>query len=256
MSRIHKAGSIWVDPQKPVLIQWENRTAKDTAAVTAAAVKPAFDQENARTAARLLMEEARRKARDIIKNASWEASQMIAEAKQNTGAIAGEARRQGYDDGYKEGMEIGRREYEKACQNALDAVNTLKAEWNGFINSMEAEFVDLVISTAEKVLKYEIDRSENACINMIRSVLSDIKSKDSITVRVHPDNYSGLCGLTENPPPGREWMADINIVVDAGMDIGDCLIETGCGMIDAGTAVQMEQISKAFRQLLPSSSGG
>lgn len=250
MSKIHKADNIWVDPRRPVLIYTDNHTTGGIGLAVSA--DPELKLEESRRTAEKFIEDARNQAQSILNHATKEASEVLTSAKQEADKILEEAHRQGYTAGLEEGAAQGRNEYEKSCSTVLEALTAIQMERNNIIDSMEEEFIALVLDAAEKVLKYELDRCDNAFVNMIKNALSGIRAPGNLTLRIHPDQYAGVYELTENPPSGKEWIREMRIIQDANMDIGDCRIETGCGVVDIGISTQLEQISKAFRHLLPS----
>jgi flagellar assembly protein FliH len=206
--------------------------------------------EDGRRAAELMLADARQKAQEIMKHASWDASEIIAAAKEEADRTVEESRCKGYQDGLEQGRTEGKKEYEQSCLAAAETVISLEAERNHVIEGMEEEFVNLVLDTAGKVLKAELDRNDDAFANMVNHALCGVRAPENLTLRIHPSRYPGISALAESPPSGKEWISDMNIIQDEDMDPMDCRIETGCGTMDTGISTQLEQIGKAFRRLL------
>jgi len=243
LSKIHKSYNISVAYEKPVIIQGNLSRhldlAVDNKANTLAAEK----------SAEAILAEANQKAQEIIKHASRDASRIVDAARREADQIRSEAEAQGYREGFGKGRLEGQKEYEQACLEAMEAAVSLTKRQNQYIDGMEEEFVTLVLDTAAKILKKEIDRNDEAFTGIIRQALDSIRVPEGIVIRIHPCKYDQVNEMMQSIST-RGTESDIRIVQDDGMDQTDCIIETCCGIMDVGVKTQLDQIGKAFRRLL------
>lgn len=251
MSSIHKAGSILIDLKRPVLICSEGHRSNGNADLEAA-VNPKSIVEDAQKAAEGILLDAKRQSQKILEKASADASQILASAQTEANRLAEEAKSQGYAEGFERGRAEGQKEFEESCHRVLKTLGEIVAERNNLISGLEKEVIDLVLDMADKVIRYELDRNDDAFVKMIQSALSTLRAPGYVIIKVHPDLYPKVCRLTDDSSPGKGWMKDIHVEQDDSLDPFDCLIETGCGTLDVGISTQLEQIGKAFRQLMSS----
>ena len=149
---------------------------------------------------------------------------------------AGEAYERRREEGYRDGVEEGRLEHaEKVMETVLSSVE--------YIEGIEATLVNVVAVAVRKVIG-EIDENERI-VRIVRNAL--------VTVRVAPADEKavreGLASMLASVPGGASFL---DVVPDARLERGACLLESELGVVDASLETQLKALENALRSKIAS----
>lgn len=160
--------------------------------------------------------------------------------------IETKAYHQGYREGEKAGMEVARKEVTPKIRNLDEALRELESIKKHFSLALEREALGLALAVAKKIVGYEVQKSGDAIIKVVREALGKVVDDTHIRVRVHPTQVQ----LIEN---ARSQFADLvtnteSIIFESDQSLtpGGCLIETNFGDIDARLETQFRVIEEAL----------
>ena len=163
-------------------------------------------------------------AREILEGARQSAQAILAEADQRRREISESAR--------QEGFRAGIAEWDRALQAARNAQEALDTTY-------EAEIVRLAVKIAEKIIGEELRTRPEAIVSIARECLRSIRHEHSLTIRVNPKEneevQQGLESLAKVAGAERR----IQIVPDATVGRGGCIVESIEGAIDARLETQL-----------------
>jgi type III secretion protein L len=191
-------------------------------------------------AAKELVASAKAECDAIIKDAKAERDKIISAANCEAGKIIETAKKtyeaeknRGYGDGVSKGKE------EMADQ--LMAFATKSAE---SFTKLEKDVIEVVTRAIRKILG-DVDKNE-LITNVVKNALKLVKSQKQAVLKVAPSEARFLrdrvCELTKDTP-GIEFL---DIVSDAHLEPGSCLLETDLGVVDASIAVQIAAVEKSL----------
>jgi flagellar assembly protein FliH len=115
------------------------------------------------------------------------------------------------------------------------------------VDSIEPKLAKLSLDIAEKVLRYELERNDEAFMSILTHALDQVRDEDHITLRVNTAEYSRYFNSRDTAKirtPNANVTA--HVVLDSSVEPGGCLIENEGGMIDTGVRAQLEQVSRAL----------
>ena len=149
---------------------------------------------------------------------------------------AGEAYERRREEGYRDGVEEGRLEHaEKVMETVLSSVE--------YIEGIEATLVNVVAVAVRKVIG-EIDENERI-VRIVRNAL--------VTIRVAPADEKavreGLASMLASVPGGASFL---DVVPDARLERGACLLESELGVVDASLETQLKALENALRSKIAS----
>jgi type III secretion protein L len=170
-------------------------------------------------------------ARNILDAAEKRAEEIIHEAEQ----VYAQRHEQGYADGKAEGkMEHA----EKLMETVMSSLE--------FIEGVETTVVDVVNQAVRKVIG-ELEDDERI-VRIVRTALTTVRNQQHVTVRVAPSDApavsTALAALLQSAPGKTSFL---DLVPDARLEPGSCLLESELGVVDAGLETQLKALENAFR---------
>ena len=150
---------------------------------------------------------------------------------------AGEAYERRREEGYRDGVEEGRLEHaEKVMETVLSSVE--------YIEGIEATLVNVVAVAVRKVIG-EIDENERI-VRIVRNALVTVRNQQ------HADEKAvreGLASMLASVPGGASFL---DVVPDARLERGACLLESELGVVDASLETQLKALENALRSKIAS----
>jgi type III secretion protein L len=181
---------------------------------------------------------------NIIKQAQSERDAIISDAKEEKKKIIDEAKatyefekRRGCEDGLSSGKE------EMADQ--LMELATKSAE---SMTKIEKDVVDVVARAIKKSLG---DADKNELItSVVRNALKMVKSQKQAVLKVSPSEVSFLRDRIDELTRDTPSIEFLDIISDAHLSPGSCLLETDLGVVDASVAIQIAAIEKSLGRMI------
>lgn len=159
-----------------------------------------------------------------------------------------ELRKQAFDDGYRDGFEIGSAEGRAALEaqaeelrNAVRAVGEASAR---MLETHEDALVELAFAAACRVLG-EAVLTRDGVRGAVRQALRELRSRERLVLRLPPLAYRQLTDDAEFAAALREEHG-LDFVADERLEPAGCLIETAGGALDARLEVQLQQLAAAL----------
>lgn len=214
----------------------------------------------ARKQADSILQEAEKKAEEILQEANIQAEKIKAQAT-NDGYSAGfeNGKQEGYSQGYSQGQEEATQaiydkmqaEIENAVKKAEKIIALAENEVNNNLMEAERTIIDIILETVNKVLADEVIKNPSVILPIVHQALEKVCNQDQIVIRVNPECYDVL--LEKKSELQKIVMSGQPLVIkaDSSLAMGDCVIDTQSGMVDARLSTKIEQLEKTVRNLLP-----
>lgn len=157
-----------------------------------------------------------------------------------------EARRTGYNDGYK----MAQAEAEQ-IRKELDAERIrLEEDYDRLVEELEPEFIDTITAIYNHIFQVELENNRNILVHLIETTLRKVESSRTFIVHVSKDDYAFVNmqkkALTEGAISGR---GVLEVVEDITLRKNECMIETDGGIFDCGVGTQLEELTKKLKLL-------
>jgi flagellar assembly protein FliH len=157
------------------------------------------------------------------------------------------ARKEGRD----EGLAQGRADFDKKLagerQTVAQAIRDFARERETYFHRVEAEVVRLALAIARKILHREAQVDPLLLAGVVRVGLDNVAAGTRARLRVHPDQIQAwheFFSLQPDLPSRPELMGD------ATLGPGHCLLETELGSTDLTLETQLQEIEQGFFDLL------
>ena len=228
--------------------------------------EPGENEELART--RVMKDEiirdAERMAEERLLQAQEEAEALRAQTESELSAWweerrsqdaeeAEQARKLGYQNGYREGIlkadEEVRQEYAGMIEEAsgvLEQAYRLKTQ---IVQEAEPFLIELSAAIAEKVIGRQLTLEPDFIRDMARSVLSRRREKGVVTLCVAPQHFAYFHEAREELLLAVDSQAELVILPDSTVADYGCVVRTEFGSIDARIDTQLKEIKQALGAL-------
>lgn len=145
--------------------------------------------------------------------------------------------------GYTEGRE------EALLDQAEKMIETVGRTVDYFAR-VENDMVELVMQAVRKVVD-GFDSRETVMI-VVRNALAVVRNQKHMTLRLHPDEVEVVRARVNELLAAYPGVGYLDIMADARLLRGACILESEIGMVEASLDGQIEALRKAFQRTLGS----
>ncbi|MFN2449732.1 MAG: FliH/SctL family protein [Candidatus Baltobacteraceae bacterium] len=209
----------------------------------AAEALPQIDAEAARAEAAQLVDDASADAARLLEDARERALQLVDDGLARVAEIESSARQSGFDQGMGDGRAAAGAEMDEMLETMRGLVEMARVERYKIIEGAEPEIVRLALHVCERILNAHILVQPETVLEMARSAISRLVTRETVTVRVHPADIA----LMRDHRDRLMSMNDIDnlrLVEDQRVDRGGVVIDTESGTIDAKISTQLRQVRR------------
>jgi len=167
--------------------------------------------------------------------------------------IEDEARKNGFEGGYAEGHELGKKEAEKATRAREDkklreTVAMLESVAGGLADpladaadALEPELLALVTALARKVVQSELETRPEQIRTVLEGALAQLPGRNQeVRVHLNPEDQALVEAYGERADARITW------VPDAGLARGGCRLESGAASVDASLEQRLQHAVEAL----------
>lgn len=157
---------------------------------------------------------------------------------------------QRFEEGVQEGKRVQEEEMRSVINSAAEAfqqaVLSVEEGKKDLIRELEPQIINFCLKAVEMIVGREIDAASANLEKLIKPILTKVSDATRIIVKVNPQDLNQL----------REFSSDIvddgkieslEIVSDADISLGGCIVETDVGTIDATLETRIEQMKEAVQ---------
>ena len=178
--------------------------------------------------------EAGLNARQILEAAAKEAQALLDDAERRHSVIVDGARQEGFRQGIAD--------WDDALEAARQALLALEVKY-------EPEIIRLAVKIAGKIIGEELRLRPETIVSIARECLRSVRHEHSLTLRVNPtatdEVQRNLDSLAEVTVSGRR----IQVMADASVASGGCIIDSVVGIIDARLETQLKCLEEILLRI-------
>ena len=156
---------------------------------------------------------------------------------------------QARDEGYREGLEAGRREGEAQVQNERAALSQLTNGLTELINDFEQGLANDVLAMslelAKLIVRHSVKVKPDLVLSVVREAVGSLPGVDQqTTILLHPADAALLRKLAD----GDKTLGELpwKIIEDAQIERGGCRLETSTTEVDATLETRWRRIIAAL----------
>ncbi len=218
------------------------------------------EQQQAEERARQIVDRAQLEAKEIVSEAEERAEALLEEAKkrakQQKEKTLEEARRQGYGDGYEEGLNIGRRKMKRLRKKLKDytsRLRELKLQGEGLRRQLvlqaRDDLLDLSVRIAEKILRSQIDLQPERIEDIVTDLLQKTTGAE-VVVKAAPSSVLLLQQSRETLRGVLPEDCRLGFESDNSLAPGECIVRSDSGTLDARLGPQLEKFRQRLRRTI------
>ncbi len=187
-------------------------------------------------------------AHGYIQTANEKAKQIIYNARVEAEQLKEEARSEGYAQGLKEGRQAAAAEQQTNNEEVRGVLTRVEQYRQSLYQTLESDVLSLSMDVAEKIVNIEIDRNDQVFKDIIKKAIASIRHADDFSLYVSKDEYDRYFN------DGGQWLRDeasvknVDIIADANLPAGSCIIEADSEIVDAGIPMQLNKISQYLNE--------
>lgn len=199
---------------------------------------------------------AKKIAFDLVEKARWEADEILHaakdEAEKESGAIrdaaAEEGRKDGFEKGKQEGFvqgEIeGKSAYSEQTKTLHSLMESLSAERKKLVGDLQPMLVELVGSALQRCLG-QIAQDGQLVLGFVREALTKAQDRVQLKLHLNPED------MAEVEAKRKELQlsvgaGEMELIADARIERGGCVLETEAGMVDVRLSTVVEQVKESL----------
>ena len=202
------------------------------------------------------VEEAESQANEILTHALTEKEKVMNELKHqknNWLHEKEELKKQAFDQGRKDGYELGKAEgkehYLQLIEQANENIFLAKSEFNKKLDSLEETVLSVGMVVAEKILGRKLEEEPTIFLDVVKNAIKEVKEKSEIKIFVHPNNYPLILENKQLLQTLTNNNQDLIIFMDSDLKEGACWIDSSAGRLDASIDTQLTEIKEKLLQL-------
>ncbi|MFB9273612.1 flagellar assembly protein FliH [Cohnella cellulosilytica] len=204
-----------------------------------------------------IIADAEHTAEEIVRQAKADAAELKAAAERDAEAwwqsrreeddrAREEASRQGYDEGYRNGAneaeEQLKRQYDERLREAEAIVAQAYQAKEAIIVEGESFLVELSCAIAEKIVQRKLSKAPEMSMKLFEKALARRKEQGVIVLCVSPSQFAYVQAAKDELALVLDAQAELQVVPDASIKEGGCIVRSAFGSIDARVDTQLEAI--------------
>lgn len=183
--------------------------------------------------------------------------QYVQEAKKTIDEYYQTEMQKAYEEGLKKAeqeamnmIEEAKAEKERILEEVINLKENLKNEYQEELRNTEKELLDLSLNIAEKIINYEVEKSDNYVLGIVKDALDKVMSKKDVIVKLSTADYYTVLSNKKYLMANVKGFGEVDLVQDESMEPGSLIIDTPLGVIDGSIQVRMDNIQKVIMNIL------
>jgi flagellar assembly protein FliH len=190
------------------------------------------------------IEQAMCEADEIRERAQQEAASILENAKLKSIEDCEQAKRSGFEQGFKEGYASGLEEAQKLAGQAQDALDSCRDTYDRYLKKAEPKLLALALEVARKIVGESLTYDPDLIFSMLRQGIEAIGDARKFSLHVNPQLVALLEGGKEKLQ-GQYSNRSIEVIGDESISEG-AVVETPTGHVDATLDAQITNIARAI----------
>ena len=192
-----------------------------------------------------ILEEAKKEARRLRE----EAESFLESARRKAEEIESQAYNNGFEQGKKDGEELGKRQFEAMCNRLRSLIESLNGQGKELFSKYEEQMVRLCLKIAKKIVAVELDTRPELVLEALRLAVDEIEEATEIKIFLHPKDLE----VVKESVVSRTDLTSghkMEFLPNETIGRGGCIIETEFALVDASFETRWKAIEEAVSNAL------
>jgi len=182
----------------------------------------------------------------LKEKARLEAEEIVEQAKADRDKIATEAQETGFQQGYNEGLTVGKKEADKLRLQAQEVLDQARGLLKETVAETEPKIIDLAVEITTKLIQVQLELSPQQIKIIAQEALQKVKGGKNYLIHANPKDAEVLRSNKELLLQELPGNVTLRIIVDQHITPGGCLVDTEQGQIEATIDGQLDRVKKAL----------
>lgn len=176
-------------------------------------------------------------------------NEIIEKAREQAASIEKDAYEKGFEQGEKDGLELGEEKAKKIVGTIEDLLNEIRSVKEEMIRRYEKEILEVIFSVVKKIIHVQTGFDNEIVRDTIMNAVAYATQKNEINLKINPDDFDYVESLRPEFFAEFKDLKSMMVTTDASITRGGCLIESCHGNIDAMIDTQIEKIKQCLESV-------
>ena len=200
--------------------------------------------EHATIEASKILEQAQQQADDIVAQAQVSGSDIIKQSQDQAESI----RTTAFQEGHDEALTTHNEEIVQLLNNAQVVLSEMQQAQENYFKQYSARLGEFSLEIASSILKSKLQSDPLVMCDLVEDIMSSVKDSKWVVVTLS-EKLVPLIELLQSELTAKCPTIENLDVEGKDIPIGDCIVDTSEGLIDASISEQLENLSKRFAQV-------
>jgi flagellar assembly protein FliH len=182
----------------------------------------------------------------FLQAAQRQGAELVTAARDQAEQIAANARAEGYETGYAEGVARAERELQDLFRFAETAVREIADTRTRIIEESEDALVELAVQVASKVLQTSLEIEPRHVTGVLRGALRKAYVRDHVQVVCNPDDLALIEQASSDLAAQVGTLHNLELIGDRRITRGGVVVRTPGGDVDATLESQLDRLRHAM----------
>ncbi len=183
---------------------------------------------------------------DLLAEARRQAEEIVGEAERRAEEIRERAREQGRTEGFESATKTTEKHLEASSQMLASFTDQMKARESELIQTLTPKLANLATDLARKIIHREIEGDSSVVTSQAEEAISKILEREKLIIRVNPSDEELMKYHKEALGRMFDGIDKIEVIGDANVERGGCIVETNLIKVDAQPGSQLEFARKTL----------
>ncbi len=180
-------------------------------------------------------------AKKTIDEAKSKAEQIVLIAKNEGESIRNQAYDEGFAEGKNDATAIGEELALKHTEEFERFIEKLKQYQTSMFDDVKSEILDAVIDISRKILHVEIQKNDEALINLINTAIVNIAQEENKKIMLSNADFERLEKSQSSSYLEMLAEKDIKVIPSSEVNEGECRADYKNGSINVGIETQLDR---------------
>ncbi len=136
------------------------------------------------------------------------------------------------------------------AERLAQAVADLRAQSQRIGEQVEADAVEIAVVIARRILEMELQTGTAPLFSLVRSAVRRLGESRKIVVRLSPGDAAAVQAAGEGGPMHGVAIAKVEIMADATLTPGDCIVDGEHGTVDGRLSARLDEVRRLVTSAL------
>jgi flagellar assembly protein FliH len=140
------------------------------------------------------------------------------------------------------------RDLERGAEMFALAIERLRSEVSRLAAEARADALAIGLALARRVLDREVRTDVEALLSLVRAAVEEARRDHVVEIRLAPEDLERVRAYLDAEPYAGQAIADLRLVADPDLGIGDCVVTTDYGEVDGRLETRLQRLWRTLEE--------